>query len=124
MNAPADPDSGGVADRIAGAVRRDAQSHWSVDRRVSIDGIVAFVVAAFGYVYMAGTLSQSFADVKTETVDHALRIRGLEVDLGQTNTEVAVVKGKIEGLDGKLDAILGLLQNTGYHPPHRPTGAP
>lgn len=109
-----------IAEKTADTVLEKNQRHWSFDRRIPIIAVGTFMVAAIGYVYLFGEMRQSFADVVDKTAAHEIRIRGLEVDLGQTNQEVATVRGKLEGLDGKLDVILNLLQNTAYRPPHRP----
>lgn len=111
-----------IAEKTADTVLEKNQRHWSFDRRIPIIAVGTFMVAAIGYVYLFGEMRQSFADVVDNTERHEIRIRGLEIGLGQTNLEVSVVRGKIEGLDGKLDAILALLQTSAYHPPHRPTG--
>lgn len=109
-----------IAEKTADTVLEKNQRHWSFDRRVPIIAVGTFLVGTFGYIYFFGEMRQSFADAVDRTAGHEIRIRGLEIGLGQTNLEVGVVRGKIEGLDGKLDAILALLQTSVYHPPHRP----
>ena len=120
MNTQPDDPKSNVVDRIADTVKQRTQSSFGIDWRLPVATIVTALIGLGCYVFLLGGMRQSFADVQMMTQTHETRIRGLEIDLGQTNNEVATVRGKIEGLDGKLDAILSLLQTSAYHPPHRP----
>ena len=83
-----------IAEKTADTVLEKNQRHWSFDRRIPIIAVGTFMVAAIGYVYLFGEMRQSFADVVDNTERHEIRIRGLEIGLGQTNLEVSVVRGK------------------------------
>ena len=124
MNAQPDDPRPDVVTRIAERTKTITQSTFGFDKRISIGLIGAVVVGGIGYAIFFGSVSQSFADLKATSSDHEVRVRGLEVGLGQANNEIAGIKGDIAGqlvgIRGELQGIRDLMTSSSYHLPHRP----
>lgn len=110
----AEPSKPTGVERFAAAVQKENARRISLDWRIPIPSVFAFVVggicSATGLVYYAGGVRQSFADSVEKVAIHERRIGDLETGLVSTNLAASEISGDVRVIKSQLADILEILR--------------